>query len=241
MKARDLMTRKVRTADLTTPVRKLVDLMVSYKVSAVPVVDAQRRVLGIVSEGDLLRRAEIGTERRRSWWSRLINDPADDARDYVKSRGSKARDVMTRPVISVSATTSAARLRRAGEIIGAMPCEGWWNRPWLRILTGGRAGTYPATQHCQPWLPCDWHIEAAVDLRPTVRTDPKFRFGFYAISLPCTDNFFEASGSFARRATRSGVWEVTADGRNRRDGTCNNLRVSAARAAGRPCGLHREV
>ena len=102
------MTRKVRTADLTTPVRKLVDLMVSYKVSAVPVVDAQRRVLGIVSEGDLLRRAEIGTERRRSWWSRLINDPADDARDYVKSRGSKARDVMTRPVISVSATTSAA-------------------------------------------------------------------------------------------------------------------------------------
>ncbi len=108
MKARDLMTRKVRTADLTTPVRKLVDLMVSYKVSAVPVVDAQRRVLGIVSEGDLLRRAEIGTERRRSWWSRLINDPADDARDYVKSRGSKARDVMTRPVISVSATTSAA-------------------------------------------------------------------------------------------------------------------------------------
>ncbi len=132
MKAQNLMTRKVHTADLTTPVRKLVDLMVSYKISAVPVVDAQRRVLGIVSEGDLLRRAEIGTERRRAWWSRLINDPRDDARDYVKNRGSKARDVMTRPVISVSATTAAADIAdlmekwrikrvpvvRAGKLVG---------------------------------------------------------------------------------------------------------------------------
>lgn len=132
MKAQDLMTRKVHTADLSTPIRKLVDLMVSHKISAVPVVDAQRRVLGIVSEGDLLRRAEIGTERRRAWWSRLINDPRDDARDYVKSRGSKARDVMTRPVISVSATTSAADIAdlmekwhikrvpvvRAGKLVG---------------------------------------------------------------------------------------------------------------------------
>lgn len=132
MKAQDLMTRKVHTADLSTPIRKLVDLMVSHKISAVPVVDAQRHVLGIVSEGDLLRRAEIGTERRRAWWSRLINDPRDDARDYVKSRGSKARDVMTRPVISVSATTSAADIAdlmekwhikrvpvvRAGKLVG---------------------------------------------------------------------------------------------------------------------------
>lgn len=132
MKAQDLMTRKVQTAILTTPIRQIVKLMVSGGFSAVPVVDGQRRVLGIVSEGDLLRRAEIGTERRRAWWAKLINDPRDEARDYVKSRGSKARDVMTRPVISVSPATSASDIAdlmekwhikrvpvvRAGKLVG---------------------------------------------------------------------------------------------------------------------------
>lgn len=132
MKAQDLMTRRVHTATLTTPIRQIVDLMVSRKISAIPVVDRQRRVLGIVSEGDLLRRAEIGTDRRRPWWSRLITDPGDEARDYVKSRGSKARDVMTGPVISVSSATSAADIAdlmekwrikrvpvvRAGKLVG---------------------------------------------------------------------------------------------------------------------------
>lgn len=156
MKAQDLMTRKVHTADLTTPVRKLVDLMVSHKISAVPVVDAQRRVLGIVSEGDLLRRAEIGTERRRAWWSRLINDPRDDARDYVKSRGSKARDVMTRPVISVSATTGAADIAdlmekwrikrvpvvRAGKLIGIVS-----RRDLMRAIGATQSADTKASVH----------------------------------------------------------------------------------------------
>jgi CBS domain-containing protein len=108
MKARDVMTRKVRTVTLTTPVRKVAQTMISRRISAVPVVDRKHHVIGIISEGDLLRRAEAGTERRRSWWTDLLGDPSQRAREYVKSRSARARDVMTYPVISITANTDVA-------------------------------------------------------------------------------------------------------------------------------------
>jgi len=105
MKARDVMTRKVWTTTLDAPVRKAVQTMIARKVSALPVVDGKGRLVGIVSEGDLLRRSEIGTEWRAKWWSRLLGDVHDDARRYVKSKGGHVGDVMTRRVISVTPTT----------------------------------------------------------------------------------------------------------------------------------------
>lgn len=108
MKARDVMTRKVRSVTLTTPVRKIAQTMISHRISALPVVDRRRHVIGIISEGDLLRRAEAGTQRRRSWWTDLLGEPSQRAREYVKARGARARDVMTCPVISITATTDVA-------------------------------------------------------------------------------------------------------------------------------------
>lgn len=105
MKARDVMTRKVLTARLNTPVADIARIFIDRGVSAVPVVDSKRRVLGIVTEGDLLRRVESGTQRRRSWWSELAAGPQKLAQEYVKSRGTLARDVMTRPVVSVGEAT----------------------------------------------------------------------------------------------------------------------------------------
>jgi len=80
------------------------------------VVDAENRVIGIVSEGDLLHRIETGTERRperatsrrRSWWLDTISRDEELARDYVKSHGRTAGDVMTREVVSVNDTTELA-------------------------------------------------------------------------------------------------------------------------------------
>ena len=108
MKARDIMTRKVRTVTLATPVASIARTLISRRISAVPVVDRKQHVLGIVSEGDLLRRVESGTERRRSWWTDLVTNSNVRSRDYVKSHGRRARDVMTRPVISVTETTDVA-------------------------------------------------------------------------------------------------------------------------------------
>jgi CBS domain-containing protein len=110
MKARDIMTRKVRTAAPTTSVRDLAQTMVARGISALPVVDRKGRILGIVSEGDLLRRAEAGTKGRRAWWRNLLAGTGSQAREYVKRRGTRARDVMTRPVVSVTETTDVAEI-----------------------------------------------------------------------------------------------------------------------------------
>jgi CBS domain-containing protein len=110
MKARDVMTKKVRTVGLTTPVRRIAQLMITRRISALPVVGRKGGVLGIVTEGDLLRRTEAGTERRRSWWSGFFAARSAEARDYVKSRGANARDVMTHPVVAVSPATELAAI-----------------------------------------------------------------------------------------------------------------------------------
>ena len=79
---------------------------VSSGISAVPVVDQHRAVLGLVSEGDLLRRAELGTEKKRSNWRSFFTGTARLAGDYVRSHGKVANDVMTRDVICVGPGTT---------------------------------------------------------------------------------------------------------------------------------------
>ena len=102
MKVRDVMSTQVVTVTADTPVADVANLMLSQHVSGIPVVDRDGRLRGIVSEGDLMRRAESGTDqRRRSWWLRLVGDEAGEARDYVKTHGATAGDVMTREVSTV--------------------------------------------------------------------------------------------------------------------------------------------
>lgn len=108
MRARDIMTKAVRTADATTPVHRIARAMVRHRISAIPVVDQDRQVIGIVSEADLLRRVESGTDRRRSAWLSFLMDPRARAKEHAKSQGRQARDVMTRTVISVKPDTDVA-------------------------------------------------------------------------------------------------------------------------------------
>ena len=108
MRARDIMTKTVRIADVTTPIHKIAQAMVRHRISAIPIVDRHRKVIGIVSEADLLRRVESGTDRRRPSWLAFLIDPRTRAKEYAKSRGRQARDVMTRTVISVKPNTDVA-------------------------------------------------------------------------------------------------------------------------------------
>lgn len=102
MKAKDIMTPNVITVGLEATVSDIANTMLERHISALPVVDEKGRVVGIISEGDLVRRHEIGTgNRRRSWWLNLLADPADQAEEYVKSHAAKARDIMTSPAIMV--------------------------------------------------------------------------------------------------------------------------------------------
>ncbi len=70
----------------------------------IPVVSEDGNLLGIVSEGDLMRRAEIGTERHRSWWLEILSSDETLAAEFVKSNARKVADVMTRNVITASTT-----------------------------------------------------------------------------------------------------------------------------------------
>jgi len=102
MKAHEAMTREVITVGPSTAVREIAALLVRHRISAVPVVFDDGRVIGIVSQTDLGHRSETGTEKRRKWWLELFADANSKARDFIKSHGIVAQDVMTRFVVSVS-------------------------------------------------------------------------------------------------------------------------------------------
>jgi len=108
MRAMDVMTSKVITVRENASVTAVAKLLAEHGISAVPVVDKDNRVIGMVSEGDLLHRAETGTERSRAWWLEMLASTNQLAGDYIKSHSGAVKDVMTRNVISVSDTTLVA-------------------------------------------------------------------------------------------------------------------------------------
>ncbi len=107
MHAADVMTPDVIFASPETPLPELVRLMLDYRISALPVVDAGH-IVGIISEGDLLRRVETGTEPSPSRWLELVTSTDRLAAGYTRSHGRKAAEIMTRDVVTVTDTTPIA-------------------------------------------------------------------------------------------------------------------------------------
>lgn len=113
MQARDVMTTGVITVSPDTPVHEIARLLVDKRISGVPVVDAEGHLLGIVSEGDLVRRLEEEDDgRRRSWWLDLLATPEERAQGYVRAHGRRASDIMTREVVTVAPDTPVGTIAR---------------------------------------------------------------------------------------------------------------------------------
>jgi CBS domain-containing protein len=110
MRARDVMVRAVVTTSPDTTVEALARLMINLRISGVPVLDENGRLVGIVTEGDLLRRVEIGTERHRRRWSELFSSNSQLAAEYVKAHAKRVADIMTREVFSVDETAKLAEI-----------------------------------------------------------------------------------------------------------------------------------
>jgi CBS domain-containing protein len=109
MKAIDIMTSPVITVGPDTAVRHIARLLFENRISAVPVLE-KGKLVGIVSEADLLHRHEIGTDRStRSWWRQLLSADRSIS-DYVRSHATRARDIMTREVASVTPDTPLAEI-----------------------------------------------------------------------------------------------------------------------------------
>ena len=113
--AADVMTTDVITVTPETTVRDIAALLHSKRISGVPVVDAAGQILGIVTEGDLVLREAIAGEHRRSWWLTLFDNPNVLARDYAKTHGRMARDIMTTSVISVGPTATLPEIAKTLE------------------------------------------------------------------------------------------------------------------------------
>ncbi len=106
MQAADIMTTNVITVQPDTEVREIASLLLKHRISAVPVVEGEQRIVGLVSEGDLIRRVETGTEAPHSWWLADVLSTQDKTAEYIKSHCRHAADVMTEKVITVSSDTS---------------------------------------------------------------------------------------------------------------------------------------
>jgi CBS domain-containing protein len=102
MQARDVMASPVITITKSATVLDVAKLMVEKRISAVPVVDNVGKLIGIVTEGDLMHRVEAGTERRETWWVRFLAGDATVAAEYAKSHARRVEDVMTTDVVTAS-------------------------------------------------------------------------------------------------------------------------------------------
>jgi len=107
MKASDVMVANVISVSPAAPVREVARVLLSNQISAVPVLDELGRLIGIVSEGDLIRRAELHTEHRRSWWLSLFSNKDKEALavEFMKAHSQSVTDVMTRDVITAAPDT----------------------------------------------------------------------------------------------------------------------------------------
>jgi CBS-domain-containing membrane protein len=102
MKAADVMVRDVVTVHPETDVADAVKLLMERDISALPVVDAQGALVGIISEADLIHRAELGAEKHRSWLMESLTAASTLAGDFAKSHGKKVGEIMTTNVVTAS-------------------------------------------------------------------------------------------------------------------------------------------
>ncbi|MCH4559181.1 CBS domain-containing protein [Mesorhizobium jarvisii] len=118
MKASDIMTMGATTVRPDTTIEHAARVMLEHRISGLPVVNAQGKLLGIVTERDLLRREEIGTERHRPRWLEVWLSARQLAQEYSQEHGRKVEHVMSRDVASVGPDTPV------GEIVDLMEERG---------------------------------------------------------------------------------------------------------------------
>src|SRR5262252_9855464 len=112
MKAHDVMTWGAITVGPDESVTHAVQLMLQNKISGLPVVDANGRLVGMVTEGDFLRRGELGTQRRRPRWLEFLIGPGRLATEYVQACGRKIDEVMTPDPHTITPDTTLEEIVR---------------------------------------------------------------------------------------------------------------------------------
>jgi CBS domain-containing protein len=110
-----VMSRAVATVPPDAPVHAIASLFAERGISGAPVVDAEGRLLGMVTEGDLIRKLAATQERPRSWLWKLLGDAPRQAEHYARTRGQRARDLMTTQLVTVSEEDDLGHVARLFE------------------------------------------------------------------------------------------------------------------------------
>ena len=106
MRAHQIMTRPVITVSPETTIVDAANLMLQRHISGLPVVDSGGELVGVVSEGDFIRRSEIGTQRQRGRWLSFILGPGKSAADFVSEHGRRVSEVMTKDPLTITEDTA---------------------------------------------------------------------------------------------------------------------------------------
>lgn len=106
MRAHQIMTKDVITVGPEMSILEASRLMLEHHVSGLPVLDAHGNLVGIISEGDFLRRTEIGTQRKRPRWLQYLVGPGREAQEFVHQSGRKVGEIMTRDPLTVGEDTA---------------------------------------------------------------------------------------------------------------------------------------
>ena len=126
MRAHQIMTRSVISVTPDASILEAANVMLRWHVSGLPVVDAAGKLVGIVSEGDFLRRGEIGTQRKRGRWLKFWLGAGQAATDFVHENGRKVSEVMTKDPFTIAEDTPL------GEIVTSMETNGVKRLPVMR-------------------------------------------------------------------------------------------------------------
>lgn len=110
MRAHQIMTRPVITVTPETGIADAANTMLRKHVSGLPVVDATGKLVGIVSEGDFIRRSEIGTQRKRGRFLKFILGPGKAASDFVQEHGRKVSEIMTPDPLAITEDTPLEKI-----------------------------------------------------------------------------------------------------------------------------------
>jgi CBS domain-containing protein len=150
MNASDVMTPSVLSVGPDATIAEAIRLMLDNRISGLPVIDEAGRLVGILTEGDLLRRGETGTERHRPRWLEILMGPGRLAEEYVRTHGRKVGEVMTRdpvtvtpdmPLKSIVELMERHRIKRVPVLDGEVPVGILSRADLLRGLAGAIEAT----------------------------------------------------------------------------------------------------
>jgi CBS domain-containing protein len=148
MNAADVMTHNILSVRPDATIAEAIRLMLDNRISGLPVIDEAGRLVGILTEGDLLRRGETGTERHRPRWLEFLMGPGRLAEEYVRTHGRKIGEIMTRDPVSVTPNTplrdivelmERRRIKRVPVLDGDVPVGILSRADLLRGLAGALA------------------------------------------------------------------------------------------------------